>query len=82
MSRGGSRGPGGHGRGMAGGKPKNAKKTLKRLLAYLGTDKVKLFFVLLFVLVSGVTMLAGSYLLRPIINNLAANFSQIGRAHV
>ena len=77
MSRGGSRGPGGHGRGMAGGKPKNAKKTLKRLLAYLGTDKVKLFFVLLFVLVSGVTMLAGSYLLRPIINNLAANYSRL-----
>lgn len=69
-------GPGGHGpgrgkKGMSGGKPKNVKKTLKRLFSYLQEDIPKLIFVFVSVIFSAASMLAGSYLLRPIINNLA-----------
>lgn len=63
-------GPRGGGRGMGGGKPKNAIATLNRLLAYLGRDKIKVFLVLLCVLGSALASLGGSYILRPIINNL------------
>lgn len=65
-------GPGpGRGRGMhAHGKPKNAKHTMKRLLSYLAIYKIKLIFVLVFMIGSTATSLAGSYMLRPVINNL------------
>lgn len=60
-------GPRGH---VGGGKPKNASATINRLLAYIGKDKIKIFFVLACVLGSSLTSLAGSYILRPVINNL------------
>ncbi|CDZ23911.1 ABC transporter related protein [[Clostridium] cellulosi] len=63
----GPRGPRGH---IGGGKPKNAMATINRLLAYIGRDKIKVLFVFACVLSSTLTNLAGSYLLRPIINNL------------
>ena len=67
-------GPGngpGHGRGVrAHGKPKNTKHVLKRLMSYVSIYKVKLIFVLLFMVLSTATSLAGSYILRPVINNL------------
>ena len=57
---------------MAGGKPKNASATMNRLLAYIGKDKYKILFVFACVLGSTLTSLAGSYILRPIINNLVS----------
>jgi len=69
-------GPGGGPPGMrfamAGGKPKNASATMNRLLAYIGKDKYKILFVFACVLGSTLTSLAGSYILRPIINNLVS----------
>jgi len=64
-------GPGGH-RGLMGGKPKNAGATINRLLGYIGRDKYKILFVFLCVLGSSLASLAGSYILRPIINNLVS----------
>ncbi|ANW98553.1 multidrug ABC transporter ATP-binding protein [Thermoclostridium stercorarium subsp. thermolacticum DSM 2910] len=69
----GGRRPGGpHGR-IGGSKPKNASATVNRLLAYIGRDKIKILFVLACVLGSTLTNLAGSYILRPIINNLVSS---------
>jgi len=65
--------PGGPGRlrgGIGGGKPKNISATINRLLAYIGRDKIKILFVLACVLGSSLSNLAGSYILRPVINNL------------
>lgn len=66
---GGPRGP--HG-GMGGGKPKNAGVAINRLLAYIGRDMVKILTVFGCVLGSTLSALGGSYLLRPIINNLVS----------
>ena len=64
-------GPGGPGgRGMMGGKPKNTKATIKRLFSYIAKDKWKLLIVLLCIMAGTAGNLAGSYLLRPIINGL------------
>lgn len=73
----GGRRPGGFGgpgalRGMKGGKPKNVSATINRLLAYIGRDKMKILFVLVCVLGGSLTRLGGSYVLRPIINNLVS----------
>lgn len=65
---GGPRGP----RGGMGGRPKNTSATIKRILQYIGRDKIKILFVFLCVLGSSVTSLAGSYILRPVINNLVS----------
>lgn len=69
---------GGHGpkggpgnRRMATGKPKNTKSTITRLLKYIGKYKIHLVFVLILMLISTATSLAGSYILRPIINEVA-----------
>lgn len=68
---GGPVGPGGPGgRGMMGGKPKNTKATIKRLFSYIAKDKWKLLIVLLCIIAGTAGNLAGSYLLRPIINGL------------
>ena len=68
-------GPGRHGpgRGMpGGGKPKNGRQTIMRLLRYLEEDKAKMVLALLCVVANTVCMLAGSYMLRPIINTYIA----------
>jgi len=57
---------------MMGGKPKNAAATVRRLLAYIGRDKFKILFVLACVLGTSLSNLAGSYILRPVINNLVS----------
>lgn len=62
------RGPGG--RGMGGGKPKNTKGTLKRLLGYLKVDAWLFPIVALMVVLYSGASLGGSYVLRPVINNL------------
>lgn len=76
--------PGGHGRpgmmrgprggrgNMPGGKPKNTKQTIGRLFAYISHEKWKLFIVCLCVIGGTIANLAGSYMLRPIINGLTA----------
>lgn len=69
---GGPRGPRGHRVGMSGGKPRNMSATINRLLAYIGRDKFKILFALVCVLGSSMTNLGGSYILRPIINNLVS----------
>ena len=65
-------GPGGPGpRGMAKGKPKNTRRTVGRLFSYVRPYTINLIFVLLCMLISTLTSLVGSYLLAPIINNIA-----------
>ena len=62
-------GPGGPGKHQrATGKPKNVGKTVGRLIDYLSKDRLKLGLVLVFLLLSSASTLAGSYMLRPIIN--------------
>ncbi len=53
-----------------GGKPKDIGAVIRRLLTYIGRDKLKILFVFICVLGSAVTGLGGSYILRPVINNL------------
>lgn len=66
------RGPGGPGGpGMPGAKPKNLKKTVTRLFGYISKDVPKLVLVFFCVIANTVTSLAGAYMLRPIINNIA-----------
>ena len=60
---------GGGGRGMH-GKPKDAKKTLRRMLAYVRPYRLRFVIVLLCMLISTVTSLVGAYLLAPIIDKL------------
>ncbi len=69
------RGPGGHGpRGRGGprpkGKPQNSRATVSRLVGYIAAYRFRLVFVLLCMLISTLTNLAGSYLLRDVINAL------------
>ena len=61
------RGPGG-----PKGKPGHAKETVKRLWSYISCFKLRLFFVILCMLCSTLTSLVGSYIMRPVINNLVA----------
>ncbi len=61
------RGPGGRG---PGGKPKNMKKTIGRLLSYIGKYKPVLILVFFFMILNTVTSLIGGYMTRPIINRL------------
>ena len=67
-------GPGGrHGRGLPdGGKPKDSRRTVVRLLRYLEEDKAKMALAFVCVIANTVCMLAGSYMLRPIINTYIA----------
>ena len=65
---GGKRGP----RNMAGGKPKNVRKTVGRLFGYISQDKWNQAVVRLCVVGRTVANLAGSYMLRPIINGLTS----------
>lgn len=57
---------------MAGGKPKNLRKTVGRLFGYISQDKWKLVVVFLCVVGGTAATLAGSYMLRPIINGLTS----------
>ncbi len=64
---------GGPGRGpgpRAKGKPKNVKKTIGRLLSYVGKYKFRLVFVFLCMILTTLSSLAGGYLIVPVINRL------------
>lgn len=68
-------GPGGGPRGkhqasMKNEKGKNVSGSIKRIMSYIAKDKLKLIIVFICVIVSTLSSLGGSYLLRPIINNL------------
>ncbi len=52
-----------------GAKPKNIKKTIGRILQYMGKYKVLLVLVLFCVLLSAGASIASSYFLRPLIND-------------
>lgn len=66
------RGPGPRGARMPGAKPQNAGKTIRRLFSYIGKDKWKLVIFIFCIIIYTVASLAGSYLLRPVINNLVS----------
>ena len=69
--RGGFGGPGPRGRGMGmKGKPKDLKKTVKRLLNYVGKYKGRLIVVLFCMLFTTVSSLIGGYMMAPIINRI------------
>ncbi len=70
----------GHGPGRNTGpvqKPKASKETIKRLLKYIAKDKMMLIIVFFCVIFSSATAILGSYLLRPIVNNLATDLSAV-----
>ena len=58
------------GRGMMGGKPKSAKKTIARLLTYMRGFRLRFALVLTCMLLTTVTSLIGGYFMAPIINRL------------
>lgn len=62
-------------------KPKNTKKTLGRLLSYLGQYKAVLVLVFILIAINSVANIAGVYFMAPIINNyiLPGNFSGLAR---
>lgn len=70
------RGPmGGPGHGRQHGKsgmPKNSKETIRRLLSYLNGYRLHMGLAFFCVIVNTVATLAGSYMLRPIINKYIA----------
>lgn len=69
-----SKGPG---RGMMAatnnfkGKPKHSRETIGRILGYVGQYKHRLVLVFVFMLLNTAASLAGGYVLRPVINNIA-----------
>lgn len=67
-------GPGGHGRQRfrGSGKPKDGTKTIKRLMQYVNEDRGKLILAFFCIIANTVSTLAGSYMLRPIINTYIA----------
>lgn len=76
MGPGHGHGPGRHGRGMMGGKPEHAGEVVRRLLTYVGKDKGKVIVALICAICTSGTMIAGSYLLSPIIDGLAQTFKK------
>lgn len=68
-------GPGGPGRGpgaRGGGRPKQSREAVGRLLSYLEKDRLGMILAFFCVIISTVTNLAGAYMLRPIINGVIA----------
>ncbi len=77
-----ARHPGG-GRGPMRGpvrKPKDAKKTLLRIFRYMGPYKFLLLLVVLFIIISAGADVAGTYFLKPVINEYVVPF--IGQKQV
>ncbi len=53
------------------GKPAHSRETVRRILGYIAQYKFRLVLVVLCMLLSTVASLAGGYVLRPVINNIA-----------
>ena len=68
-------GPGRGGPGARGGyqKPKDAKRTMLRLLKYISGKKWLLVIVFACVAASSVASLAGTYLIKPVLNDLVGD---------
>lgn len=71
------------GRGEATQKPKNTKKTLSRILKYIGSNKLLLIVVVLMLILSTLCSTGASYWLKPILNGVeesirANNFADEG----
>ena len=49
-------------------KPKDTKKTVKRLLTYVGSKKWQLILVVICIIITSVASLAGTYFLKPMID--------------
>ena len=77
----GSAGPGKGGKKPGPPKPKNMKKTLKKLMSYLGKYKLQLIIVMVLIVVNSIAMVAGSYFLKPLVNNyiLPGDFSGLAK---
>lgn len=71
------RGPNASHRHHAAFKPKDTRKTIKRILEYMNPYKVQFVLVVLLVLVSSAASIAGTYFLKPLFNNYIVPF--IGR---
>ncbi len=52
------------------GKPKNLKKTVGRILGYVGKYKIRLIFVFLLMALTTISSLLGGYMIAPIINRI------------
>lgn len=61
-----------HGAQRMAGKPQNTKATVKRLMSYLEQYKLGMGLAFFCVIINTVASLAGSYMLRPIINTYIA----------
>ncbi len=77
----GQAGPGKGGKKPGPPKPKNMKKTLKTLMSYLGKYKLQLIIVMVLIVVNSIAMVAGSYFLKPLVNNyiLPGDFSGLAK---
>ena len=53
------------------GRPRDTKKTILRLLSYLGRYKGVIAVIIPALIVSSVAGVAGTYMLKPIINQIA-----------
>ncbi len=62
-------------------KPKDAKKTIKRLLGYMTHKKWPIIVVLICLILSTLSSLAGTYMMRPMINTLAGSGSAGEKLH-
>ncbi len=62
----------GHGAQRMVGKPQNTKATVKRLMSYLEQYKLGMGLAFFCVIINTIASLAGSYMLRPIINTYIA----------
>lgn len=62
-------------------KPKAPKRTIRRLLSYMACDRVPLIFIGLLIIISIFSNLAGSYMIRPVINRyiMPGNFTGLIR---
>ena len=58
-------------RAISGKKPQNLRFTLGSLLSYMGRHKFLLLAVAILVTVSALANLLGTYMIRPVVNNLA-----------
>ena len=59
-------------RQLSGKKPKHLRYTLGTLLSYMGRHKLLLLIVAILVTISALANLLGTYMIRPIVNNLVS----------
>ncbi|MBO6108946.1 MAG: ABC transporter ATP-binding protein [Eubacterium sp.] len=65
---------------MQGARPVSSKGTIRRLMGYMKDEKLKLILSVICVIVSSATMLIGSYMLKPIMDQLADSAASIAGA--